>query len=206
MLFIKFKVMKNNFSFGFGFLLLSVLFSCNSKQDRQKIAHETYAELTEKGNTISNQAQGVLLANVSKAMQQGGPTYAIEFCNLEVSDITDSLSNLYNCTISRVSAKNRNPDNALGGEWEKALWDAYEEKLQSGNAGDTLILNNEVLVYYKPIKTAMPACLNCHGVPGSDIAPATLEKIQKLYPNDKATGYSMNEFRGLWRIAFSTTE
>ena len=86
------------------------------------------------------------------------------------------------------------------------MWNLYEKKLQSGNAGDTLILNDEALVYYKPIKTAMPACLNCHGTPGSDIAPATLEKIQELYPNDKATGYNLNDFRGLWRIAFSATE
>lgn len=129
-----------------------------------------------------NQAQGVLLANVSSAMQKGGPEYAIAFCNLEASALIDSLSTANNCTISRGSSKNRNPGNALGYEQEKVLWNLYEKKLQSGNAGDTLILNDEALVYYKTIKTAMPACLNCHGIPGSDIAPATLEKIQEWYP------------------------
>jgi hypothetical protein len=194
--------MKNHLHFIFGFLFLSLLFSCNSNQS-QKIDTETYSEHTEKGNTISNLAQGVLLANVSSAMQKGGPEYAIEFCNLEASSLIDSLSAANNCNISRVSAKNRNPGNALGDEQEKALWNLYEKKLQSGTAADTLILNDDALAYYKPIKTAMPACLNCHGTPGSDIAPATLDKIQELYPNDKATGYNLNEFRGLWKITFS---
>ena len=197
--------MKTVFNFFSGIILFGLLIACNSNQN-QKIDPETYSDLTEKGNTISNQAQGVLLANVSSAMQQGGPEYAIAFCNLEASALIDSLSAANNCTISRVSSKNRNPGNALGDEQEKVLWNLYEKKLQSGNAGDTLILNDETLVYYKPIKTAMPACLNCHGTPGSDIAPATLEKIQELYPNDKATGYNLNDFRGLWRIAFSATE
>lgn len=182
-------------------IMLFGLISCNSNQN-EKIDADVYSEYIETGNEISGQAQGVLLSKISSAMQKGGPEYAIEFCNLEVSGITDSLNNLYNCTISRVSAKNRNPGNALRGEQEKALWNLYQKKLQTGNAADTLILNDDVLVYCKPIKTALPACLNCHGTPGSDIAPATLEKIQELYPNDLATDYQQNEFRGLWKIEF----
>jgi hypothetical protein len=158
------------------------------------------------GNDISGKAQGVLLANVSSAMQKGGPEYAIEFCNLQASSLIDSLSKANNCTISRVSVKNRNPGNNLKNEKERQLWDHYAEKLKSGNASDTLLRSEDALVYYKPIKTAMPACLKCHGAPGEDIQTATFQTIQELYPNDKATGYDLNEFRGMWKIAFSTQQ
>jgi hypothetical protein len=73
---------------------------------------------------------------------------------------------------------------------------------ESGNLHDTLIQMDAMLVYYRPIKTAMPACLNCHGNPGEDIQQAVMEKINTYYPDDKATGYALNDFRGMWKITF----
>ncbi|MFW6277571.1 MAG: c-type heme family protein [Prolixibacteraceae bacterium] len=183
--------------------ILVALISCNSNQNK-KTEPEVYSEYIETGNEVSGKAQGILMANVSSAMQKGGPGYAIEFCNLEASSLIDSLSEANNCTISRVSQKNRNPGNALKNEKEKQLWNFYAAKLENGSASDTLIRHGKTLVYYKPIKTAMPACLKCHGTPGEDIQPATYATIQELYPNDKATGYDLNEFRGLWKIQFDS--
>jgi len=185
------------------FLVSIAIISCNSNQN-EKIPDEIYSEYTQKGNEISGKAQGVLLTNVSSAMQKGGPEYAIEFCNIQASPLIDSLSKANNCTISRVSAKNRNPGNALKNNKEKQLWNVYAARLENGNSSDTLIQEGKTLVYYKPIKTAMPACLKCHGTPGEDIQPATHETIRELYPNDEATGYSLNEFRGLWKIEFDS--
>lgn len=190
---LKMMIMKFNY-----FLLVvfvaNLLFSCKAKID-----NATYAEFKIKGNEITNLAQSVLLANVAQAMQTGGPVYAIEFCNLKVSSITDSLNLANNCEISRVSAKNRHPENNLKTEADKNLWAIFE----AGIATDTLIQENKKLVYYKTIKTGMPACLKCHGSPGSDIDAATTEKLQKLYPNDLATGYNLNDFRGLWKVEFA---
>jgi hypothetical protein len=45
-------------------------------------------------------------------------------------------------------------------------------------------------------------CLVCHGDPQTQIAEATLAKINDLYPEDKATGFAMNDFRGAWKITF----
>ena len=171
-----------------------LLFSCKTKID-----NATYTEFTKKGNEITNLAQSVLLANVAQAMQTGGPVYAVEFCNHKASSIIDSLNRANNCEISRVSAKNRHPENNLKTEADKNLWTIFE----AGLVTDTLIEVNKNLVYYKPIKTAMPACLKCHGVTGSDIDTATSEKLQNLYPNDLATGYQLGDFRGLWKIEFT---
>jgi len=184
--------MKNYLSY---LVILLLMFSaCSQKMDK-----EIYSSYQKRGNQITNQAQGVLLSNVGSAIQKGGPEYAVEFCNLEVSGIVDSLNRANNCEISRVSEKNRNPENSLKTEADLKIWIAFKNNAQS----DTVILVKNNIVYYKRIKTAMPACLKCHGDPQNDINSATLEKLHKLYPDDLATGYQLNDFRGLWKVEFS---
>ena len=174
-------------------VLLVVISSCSSKIDK-----ETYSTIQNTGNEITMQTQGVLLKNVGLAMQKGGPQNAVQFCNLNAGTIVDSLNQEFNCNISRISEKNRNPNAGLGSDQEKALWQLFE----TGSIGDTIVEQNNKLVFYKPIKIALPACLKCHGNPGSDIDPATKQKLSELYPKDLATGYALNDFRGLWKVEF----
>ena len=176
-------------------LLLAMLlfFSCQTKIDP-----ETYSSLQKTGHEVSNKAQATLLANVGMAIQKGGPENAVEFCSLNAASIVDSLSNVHNCIISRVSEKNRNPGNGLASAQEKELWKLFTKQ----EITDTIVQQGNNLVFYKPIRTAMPACLKCHGNPDSDIDMATKEKLQELYPKDLATGYALNDFRGLWKIEF----
>ena len=185
---------KMKYTFQFFALFLLVLFSCNSK-----INPETYAEYQKKGNEISGLAQSTLLMNVGKAIQQGGPENAVEFCNLNAAPIVEKLNAAHNCTISRISDKNRNPQNNITQASEKQLWEIFQNQQRT----DTLLKTKNGLVYYKPIKIALPACLNCHGNPETDINAATLEKLSELYPEDLATGYKLNDFRGLWKIEFT---
>lgn len=174
-------------------VLVAVLLSCSVN-----ISKEEYTQILQKGKELSNQAQATLLANVGQAIQKGGPQYAVEFCNLKASSIIDSLNQANNCSISRVSDKNRNPQNLLSSKTDKELWSVFE----NSNQMDTLIKVQKKLVYYKRINIAMPACLKCHGKPGTDINLATGSKIKDLYPKDLATGYQLNDFRGLWKIEF----
>ena len=183
-------------------LVIAIAFFLSCNVPNTKISDEVYISHIKKGDEITNLAQATLLGNVSNAMQKGGPSYAIEFCNLSASTLIDSLSRLNNCVISRVSEKNRNPENNLKSEPEKKIWKLMQTKLNI----DTLIQDNQSLVYYKSIKIALPACLKCHGVEKTDISPATLEKINQLYPRDLATGYQLNDFRGLWKVEFKTNE
>lgn len=183
-------------------LVITIVFFLSCNVPNTKISDEVYISHIKKGDEITNLAQATLLGNVSNAMQKGGPSYAIEFCNLSASTLIDSLSRLNNCVISRVSEKNRNPENNLKSEPEKKIWKLMQTKLNI----DTLIQDNQSLVYYKSIKIALPACLKCHGVEKTDISPATLEKINQLYPRDLATGYQLNDFRGLWKVEFKTNE
>jgi hypothetical protein len=168
-------------------------FACNPKIDS-----ETYSHFRSKGNEVTGLAQSTLLTNVGNAIQKGGPEYAVEFCNLNASGLIDSLNRVNNCTISRVSEKNRNPENNLKTKSEKTLWSAFQNQALM----DTVLKERDKMVYYKRINTAMPACLKCHGNIETDINVNTKKKINELYPNDLATGYKLNEFRGLWKVEF----
>lgn len=170
--------------------------SCTDKKPR--IDSETYFVYLEKGGDITQIAQATLLMNVGKAIQKGGPEHAIEFCNLKASSILDSLNWVNNCTTLRVSIKNRNSENGLEGNQDKKLWELFLGE----EVADTIIQTSTKLVYYKPIKIKLPACLKCHGKVGADINAATHHKLQELYPHDLATGYKMNDFRGMWKVGF----
>lgn len=181
----------------FFFCLLVTVFtvSCNSGS---KIDSATYNSFLQRGDEITNLAQATLLGNVSKAIKTGGTEYAVEFCNLKASSIIDSLNRENNCAISRVTDKNRNPENILNTKQEKEIW----ESLKNLQKLDTVVKEQQAFVYYKSIKIALPACLKCHGNPESEISQETMKKINALYPTDRATGYRLNDFRGMWKVEF----
>ena len=52
--------------------------------------------------------------------------------------------------------------------------------------------NNNKFVYAKAIRIK-EVCLNCHG---SNINNDLKKEIQKLYPDDKAINYKLNDIRG----------
>lgn len=185
--------MKNSFTL---ITLLIAAVACTTKIDTA-----TYNQIQTKGNSITAETQAVLLANVGAAIQAGGPEYAVEFCNLQASGIVDSLNQIHNCSISRVSKKNRNPENALQNSIDAKIWETFKNNSQT----DTVLAVDENLIFYKRINTAMPACLKCHGAPEIDINRATMDKLQQYYPEDLATGYKLNDFRGLWKVEFKST-
>lgn len=176
-------------------LLLMGLLACQTKPG---ISPESYQKFQKEGDAITSQVQGVLLSNVAGAIQKGGTEHAVEFCNIKATTLVDSLSQAFSCNISRVSDRNRNPENTLN-KTEAELWKLFAKNPQA----DTLLKVNNKITYYKRINTAMPACLKCHGDPVNDINSVTLEKIQTLYPQDLATGYKLNDFRGLWKVEFT---
>jgi hypothetical protein len=185
-----------------GISILATLFfaSCNSVQQK---ATETgngidTADLLQKGDTITALVQKVLLANVMTAMKTGGPVNAVSFCNVHAIPLTDSMAVEYNCIIQRVSDKYRNQANKLS----EADADILVKMSSFNPMKPVLVSENGRVVYYKPIKIAMPACLKCHGSAGNEIDSKTLEIINQKYPNDLATGYKEGDLRGLWKITF----
>lgn len=174
-------------------LLLLTVVSCQQNTPRDK----DISILKDKADSITTLSQNVLLQNVAGAIQKGGTEYAVDFCQVEAIPITDSLSKEVQMYIQRITDKNRNLKNNLNIEADRLIFDEFKVKSE---LADTLLIEKEKYVYYKRINIAMSTCLKCHGNPQVDIEEKTLQKINTLYPNDKAVGYKLNDFRGLWKI------
>jgi hypothetical protein len=205
------------------YLIVALLFaSCRGNSDKagdrdvtisdkkttiEKLAEQQEQAVMEKylklGGEIATITQTELLKAVQGAISSGGPAYAVDYCNIEAMDIKDSLSTLNHCSIQRLSMKYRNPA-------DKPLTEIEMERLKSyemlHGEGETLtpsvyIVGDQV-EYYQPIVIGSGACLLCHGDPATQISRETMDVIREHYPNDLATGYTMNDFRGVWKITF----
>ncbi len=139
--------------------------------------------------------------NLMSTIQKKGTLEAVSFCNKKAYPITDSMANVQNARIRRVSNKPRNPENQAT---KKELGIIENFKRAVANNHDyqavTEVIDNKVHFYY-PI-TTNSMCLQCHGKTNADIEPEVLQTILSLYPNDKATGYDVNEVRGIWSITY----
>jgi hypothetical protein len=51
--------------------------------------------------------------------------------------------------------------------------------------------------------TIKPLCLACHG---SDLAPDVAEQIQGMYPDDEATGFELDDLRGVYWVEYPAAE
>ena len=153
----------------------------------------------EEGQKYVNATQSVLAKNLLEAINKDGAPYALEFCNVRAYPLTDSLARVHHAGIRRVTDKARNPANKANA-MEMTHIALLQSHLAKGeNLSPTVVEQNDKMVGYYPILTnAM--CLQCHGKLDVDISKATLDKIHALYPDDQATGYVVNELRGLWVV------
>ena len=185
-------------------MILLVISSCGVKDEKAVQKEESIKqEFLQKGREIVNLTQSELLKNVSHAMKTGGPGYAIDFCNMRAMHLKDSLSRRNNCEIRRIALKYRNPIDMPQTKTEKDQLYQYQNALQKGDSiKPEVYFFDDRIEYYQPIIIGKGTCLVCHGNPGTQITEETLEKIEARYPDDLATGFALNDFRGAWKITF----
>lgn len=162
---------------------------------------EIFAAAQKWGDTITAKSQKVLASNLKKAIQEGGSTHAIQFCNIHAIPLLDSIENAFDVNVRRVSLNVRNPKDKPD-SLERIILEAYhynqehEEPLES----NIQKVDASSVLYTKPITINNGMCLSCHGEPGKDISEETLNKIDELYPNDEARNYKFGDLRGMWSI------
>jgi len=167
-------------------------------KNRPQNPHTEEISYEDRALRYANGAKAELGKNLIRAINSGGAAYAVEFCNLKAIPLIDSMATLYSAKIKRVSDRPRNPANqanahelAYIGELKTALQKA--DKLQP-----KIVASQNVVTAYFAIETnAM--CMQCHGKP-QQILPETMQKINRLYPNDKAVGYDVNQIRGIFVV------
>lgn len=188
------------------------LWSCNDQATEET---STAVDITEEveideahylslGDSISLVAQKTLVSKVHEEMEANGPVGAVEFCNINAMPLTDEVSSQYGVKISRITDRNRNPENALKTDADKRAWEQMKALLADESIEAKHFVNQESdgIYYYKAINLAMPTCMSCHGEAGVDVLEETLAVINEKYPGDKAMGYEQGEFRALWKLKF----
>jgi hypothetical protein len=158
--------------------------------------------LLARGRTISAQAFGLLSSNLLMAIQQSGVSNALPFCSALAMPLTSLVANTNDVSLRRVSHRARNPANRANPA-ELEWIESYRATLAAGGKPQAMLVTNDTITFYAPIVITNQLCLQCHGKPGEDIAPANLEVIRHLYPADEATGFGLGDVRGLWRIDFN---
>jgi hypothetical protein len=187
-------------------LLIIFLISCKNSSTKNESEHSTKKiidrqEYLDKGKSIAMATKKALAEKLIHAIETKGTDQALAFCNIEAIPLTDSMSNELSVNIKRVSDRYRNPKNEAN-EMELAyIENAKIELANHGKAKPEIIEMKESIIGYYPIVTNA-LCLQCHGNFENDIDAKTKTAIHQNYPHDLATGYSINELRGIWVIEF----
>lgn len=171
---------------------------------------ETESEVLESGQAIepggsdrrkavAEKAKDALLKRLSgrlmSVMQSEGPVAAISVCSQEANAIAETVGKEYGVEIGRTSFKLRNPANTPR-DWVKPFVENRTDTLQhvqldDGNLGALFPIHLKV------------KCLMCHGQP-EDILDDVKPELAKLYPNDAATGFKLDQLRGWFWVEVPT--
>lgn len=135
---------------------------------------------------------------LQQALRDGmvrGPDEAVRACSVRAPEIAAEVSGS-SVRVGRTSHRLRNPSNAPA-PWMGPVLDLYRARpglrepvvvpLDAGRVG-----------YAEPI-FVKPLCVTCHG---EALAAPVRERIAELYPEDRATGFRVGDFRGLFWAEF----
>lgn len=132
------------------------------------------------------------------AVKTEGFVAAIPVCNKEAIPIGQQVSKKHSAQVNRVSLKARNPDNTPNA-WQTKILHKFDQQATAGESIKTMGHaefiqkdGKQQLHFMKAIPTGS-LCLTCHG---TTLAPDVSTELSRLYPDDKARGYSLNQVRG----------
>ena len=137
-----------------------------------------------------------LKAALEEALARGAPEDAIDVCRLRAPELAARASTPL-VRVGRTSDRLRNPANAPA-KWMEPLLAAYRSAPE--DRGPRIVhLPGGGVGYAEPI-AIQPLCLACHG---ETLAPAVRERLAERYPDDRASGYRLGDFRGLFYAEFA---
>lgn len=132
------------------------------------------------------------------AIQAKGLAHAVNVCKEQAPEIAKGLST-DGWEVSRTSLQARNSKNKPDA-WETRQLHDFDKALKTGAAANELVatkINDASYRFMKAIPTQQ-VCLACHG---THVEPKLLDLIQSNYPEDKATGYNLQDIRGAFSLS-----
>jgi hypothetical protein len=150
--------------------------------------------------TTSSEFMKSLKGILIREIQTNGVVTALSVCSDTAQVLTNNFGLQKGVFIRRVSLKNRNPNN-YPDDFEKKVLAEFELLRQNNELDDKTEYSEIVkegeytyLRYLKPI-VIQAECLNCHGNKDT-MQPDVKNLIALKYPEDKAFGYNVGDFRG----------
>ncbi len=155
----------------------------------------------------TNNLGKALKKELQTALQTKGPVAAVQACNLSAPALSKQHSRPTEMSpngveVGRTSLKPRNPSNTPD-QWEHRVLQKFEKQQKKGDKS-TLFSYSEIVKengksvfrYMQAIPTS-GVCLTCHG---TQLKPELAAEIQRLYPEDKAKGYALDDIRGAFTV------
>ena len=158
-----------------------------------------------KGVTITAIADSLLTTRLEYMIQEHGITDVIKQYDQIMQPILDSISNANKAEIKRVSNKTSNMEL---GKFEKELLEAYRFN-KKGNLelqDNVQVIDDNLLLYSKPLIINDPLCLNCHGISGKDLIDFGDKMIESQNTNYTIVGYKKGDLIGIWSVLLRKKE
>jgi hypothetical protein len=153
-----------------------------------------------RSRVLADQLVGRLKLELQQALQAGGPVAAIDVCRTRAPAIAAELSTESGAQVGRTALRVRNPANAPD-ELERKVLLQFKDELAAAKSAPTgppeavfeLATPQGVEHRYMRAIPLQPPCVMCHG---KALAPDVAAAIERLYPDDAATGFEPGELRG----------
>jgi hypothetical protein len=180
------------------FLFPLALLACKQTAEIKTTTPITKEAATQIARDAAQEAFQSLTAELGKAMTEGGTVAAIPVCSEKAGSVVAAAATKHKVSMVRLSDKPRNPAQLARGADAAAL-ETFLATLKRGEpvTPAVKIEDDSSATVRIPIVINNPLCLQCHG---TDISPETTTALRSLYPADQATGYQLNDLRGLWKI------
>jgi hypothetical protein len=145
-----------------------------------------------RGDLIILSLHDALRRELTGALDQGGPAFAINSCHIDVAGVIQRIARSEGVVAGRTSDRLRNPTN-IPAKWAAPLVSANAGRRARDVEGYAVDLGSAVGVL-RPI-AQQPMCASCHG-PADALDPALRKVLSERYPADKGLGFLEGEIRG----------
>lgn len=183
-------------------LILPVL-ALASCQKKETVSHVPEVEAVHMAREAAQDAFTHLSGELATAIASGGPVAAIPICAEKAQPLVADVASTRKIEMRRLSDRPRNPQqNAQGSDL--TTLESFRAAIENGTPPQPAVepLADGSTIVRLPIPINQPLCLQCHGS-NDDITAETRTAIHALYPEDQATGYKMNDLRGIWKITIA---
>lgn len=144
-------------------------------------------------------AFGLLSAELAAAIEDGGTASALAVCSEKAPEIIAGMSEERGIVMERRSDRPRNAARMAEAVDLQVMEEFRALQAEGGAMVPDVRQDSFSMEVRLPIVINNPLCLKCHGT-GDEVAEETREALRALYPDDRATGYQLNDLRGIWRI------